>query len=314
MRFALLLLVLLSAGWSAETPAPFATTKAKRAWLIVIDGPRRSETWDEPTRQYIPHQAKELAPQGTLYPDFRNSGFTYTNAGHGALTTGIYQQIENGGHEALDHPGLFQRYLRLTGAPAETCWLITSKDKLFILADCGDPEWQGRFLPRRDCGVQVPGKTLGGYRKDSATHAKVMEVIRTAPPTLMLVNYLGPDANGHGKNWPGYLASIQETDAYVAEIWATIQADARLKDTTALFITNDHGRHSPGVKDEWVSHGDECAGCRAISLVALGPDFAPGRVITRPRTQIDLAVTVARMAGLTLEGSTGQPMDELFAP
>ena len=292
---------------------PFAQTIAKRVILAVIDGPRRTETWDEPTRQYIPKQAKELAPQGTLYVDFRNSGFTYTNSGHGALVNGFYQQIENGGHEMLARPGLFQRFLRATGKGPEAAWLITSKDKLFILGDCSDPEWQGKWNPTLDCGK--PGRgPLGGYRDDRVTLSRVLTVLQTAPPDLMLINFKDPDAMGHGKNWPGYLQAIRDTDVYVSTLWALIQTDPRLKDSTALLITNDHGRHDEGHADGYISHGDDCAGCRKISLLALGPDFAKGRVVTDQRNLTDLAVTVARMIGVELTGSQGKVMDELFVP
>jgi hypothetical protein len=324
MRLAILLL--LTAVAVASEPAtsavgtaaaaPFAGLRAKRAWIVVIDGPRRSESWDQPGRPNIPRQAA-LAAQGTLYADFRNEGFTYTNAGHAALVTGQWFQIENKGNQWLPVPGTLQRYLRATGKPASACRLICSKDKLWILGDCDDPAWRGRWVPVTDCGTGrgVGPAKLSSYREDPQTHANVMAAIRGAePPDLMVVNYKGPDAHGHANDWAGYLAAIRETDVYIHEIWTAVQADPRLRDSTAVFVTNDHGRHLDGVADGFVNHGDACEGCRSISLLALGPDFAPGRVITTRRGLADLGVTVASMAGVTLPGAVGRRMDELFAP
>ena len=86
-------LVLLGIAWSAglvsaEIP-PAWGGKARHIIIAVIDGPRWSESWGDPLRANIPHQAKELLPQGTLYTNFRNSGWTYTTCGHTALTTGL---------------------------------------------------------------------------------------------------------------------------------------------------------------------------------------------------------------------------------
>ncbi|MEK7414391.1 MAG: hypothetical protein AAB263_13845, partial [Planctomycetota bacterium] len=53
---------------------------AKHVVVIVMDGPRWSETWGEPTRKYIPHMATELAPLGALWTDFANDGATQTTA------------------------------------------------------------------------------------------------------------------------------------------------------------------------------------------------------------------------------------------
>ena len=58
--------------------------------VLVIDGPRLTETFGDSTHQYIPNLANVLAPQGVLVPHFRNEGPTYTNAGHTAITTGYY--------------------------------------------------------------------------------------------------------------------------------------------------------------------------------------------------------------------------------
>ncbi len=310
-------LVLLGIAWSAglvsaEIP-PAWGGKARHIIIAVIDGPRWSESWGDPLRANIPHQAKELLPQGTLYTNFRNSGWTYTTCGHTALTTGFYEKLDNTGKELPGHPSVFQYFRAATRAPATQTWVITSKDKLFTLANTTDPAWHGILQPSVNCGVPARGP-LGGMRDDPATMVVVQEVLRVHHPALMLINFREPDSSGHAKNWEAYLQGIRDTDGYVAALWTQIQSDPELKDRTNLFITNDHGRHPDGHSDGYVSHGDDCAGCRHIALLALGPDIAPGRVLTVERNQTDLAVTVAHLAGVTLEGATGVLMTELLEP
>lgn len=316
MRYVAMLMLFATYGWSADEPAAQTSHvwggKARHNIIAVIDGPRWTESWGEPQRAYIPQQATKLLPQGTLYTNFRNTGGTYTASGHTALTTGFYEHLENSGKQLPGHPSVFQYFRAATGAAAEAVWVITSKDKLFTLANTADPAWNGRLQPRSDCGVPARGP-LGGYRDDKATLKIVHEVLATHHPALMIINFKEPDASGHAKNWPGYLQGIRDTDAYVAAIWEQIQSDPVMKDRTNLFITNDHGRHLEGHLDGYISHGDDCAGCRQIALLALGPDIAAGRVITTERNQADLAVTVAHLVGVTLPGASGTLMTELLA-
>jgi hypothetical protein len=307
--FRLMALAALTATSIAAADGAHATTHVV---IVVMDGARYSETFGEPTRQYIPHLATELAPQGVLYTAFKNDGPTYTDAGHTAMVTGVYQEINNTGLEYPRNATIFQRYLAATKAPITDAWVITTKDKLQILTDCQDPEWQHTHVCSSNCGKG--GKGIGsGYREDKETLAKVTEVLGMYHPHLMLVNFKQPDAAGHAKDWPGYLQGIRDSDAAIGAIWTFLQADPVYAGHTALFITDDHGRHVDGVKDGFVSHGDDCPGCRHIMMLTLGPDFGHGVVTAQHRGLIDICVTAASLLGITMPGSPGEVMTELMA-
>src|SRR5690606_15697972 len=92
--------------------------------VVVIDGPRFSETWGDPEHQLIPRLSGEMAAQGVINTNFRNEGPTYTLAGHTAITTGIYQQINNGGFKIPRRPSYLQRWLQKTGAPSKKAWIV----------------------------------------------------------------------------------------------------------------------------------------------------------------------------------------------
>src|SRR5688572_29209953 len=77
-----------------ENPVKYQT---KNVVVVVIDGPRYSETWGDEKKQYIPHMARQIAPNGIINTAFYNDGYTYTNSGHAAITTGVRQPINNGG-------------------------------------------------------------------------------------------------------------------------------------------------------------------------------------------------------------------------
>jgi phosphopentomutase len=93
-----------------------------------------------------------------------------------------------------------------------------------------------------------------------------------------------------------------------------IQSNPILKDKTTLFITNDHGRHLDGKKTGFVSHGDNCSGCRHISLLALGPDIEKGKKVDTEAELIDISKTISKMMHFEMPTSNGRFLNELFIP
>jgi hypothetical protein len=278
--------------------------------ILVVDGPRYSETWGDKTHKYIPHMANEMAKSGVICTNFYNDGYTYTTSGHTALCTGVRQELENSkGTDLPQFPSIFQQYLKQTGKPSTKAWVITSKDKLFILGNCANPAWNNKYNPSTDCGKNG---SLSGYRKDSITFNRVMNVLKKDQPDLLLVNFKEPDGAGHANNWPEYLKGIVDTDSLVWEVWKFIQTDPYYKDKTSLFITNDHGRHSDGWKDGFVNHGDDCDGCRHINLFAFGPDFKRDYILDKHCIQVDVPSTVAELLEFPLPDSQGKVIKKLF--
>ena len=277
--------------------------------IIVIDGPRMSETFGDSTYKYIPNLANVLAPQGVLLKNFRNNGPTYTNAGHTAITTGVYQRINNSGLELPKNPSIFQYFLKEKGLSKESAWIIASKGKLNILANTKNKKWRNQYTPSSFCGVNGSGL---GYTADEKNFSDALRILGQYHPKLTLINLLEVDVNGHANLWEGYLKAIQRTDQKALELWNFIENDSIYKGKTTLFITNDHGRHLKGHKDGFVSHGDNCEGCRSIYLIALGPDFKKNSILQNRYEQIDISKTIAEMLHFNEPVSEGQVMKDLF--
>ena len=277
--------------------------------ILVIDGPRMSETFGDSTYKYIPNLANVLAPQGVLLKNFRNNGPTYTNAGHTAITTGVYQRINNSGLELPKNPSIFQYFLKEKGLSKESAWIIASKGKLNILANTKNKKWRNQYTPSSFCGVNGSGL---GYTADEKNFSDALRILGQYHPKLTLINLLEVDVNGHANLWEGYLKAIQRTDQKALELWNFIESDSIYKGKTTLFITNDHGRHLKGHKDGFVSHGDNCEGCRSIYLIALGPDFKKNSILQNRYEQIDISKTIAEMLHFNEPVSEGQVMKDLF--
>lgn len=279
-------------------------------YVIIIDGPRFTETFGDTSCQYIPKMGKELVKEGVLLSDFRNNGPTYTNAGHTAITTGYYQGISNAGKELPKKPSMFQYYLKEKNVEKNDAWLVTSKGKLEILANTEDKKWWNTYMPYTYCGPKGNSSEYGG---DEPTFNKVNELLKSEnPPHLMLVNFLAVDSYGHSNEWAKYLWSLQTLDGYVDSIWKTIQSTPKLKDKTTLIITNDHGRHLDGHKDGFVNHGDNCEGCRHIAFLGLGPDFKKGVKIEKYGEQIDISATIAEMLHFCIPTTEGKVLTQIF--
>ena len=306
-----LIILLSSSAITHDPPKRIATTQyqTKNVIVLVIDGPRYSETFGDTTYQYIPHLANDLAPQGVLFTNFKNNGKTNTNSGHAAITTGVYQSIRNDGTELPKFPSFFQYYLKEKQLPKEKAWIVASKGKLNILANARKKGWFNCFMPSDYCGPHGNGNE---YSADERTWNVVLNKLEVDKPSLMLINLLEVDTRGHSNDWPNYLEAIKRTDEYAFRLWEYIQTNDYYKDNTTLIITNDHGRHPDGHKDGFKEHGDRCDGCRQMYMLALGPDFEKAQVISEEYEQIDISMTIAKLLDFDMPTSRGRVIAPLF--
>ena len=303
------LLLLFSACSHDPSLLPTSKTyKTKNVFIVIMDGARYSETWGEPSQQYIPH-IKQLSATGVIANNFYNDGETITVAGHTAVTTGNYQLINNGGLEIPAYVSLFQLYLSQFAKPATDAWIFSSKDKLAVLADCMDIQWKGKFNPHADCGVNGVGT---GYREDSVTYTHLIDTLDMYHPHLVVINFKHPDAAAHANNWSEYLSQIKTVDSYIGKLWKHLQSDSAYVGTTTMFVVNDHGRHLDGVADGFVSHGDKCEGCRHIMLMALGPDFKKNYKEQNHYSLVDIYSTTCDLLGINASANDGKVMRTIF--
>lgn len=298
-------------NWSfpSDTQISIPNLKTQNIVVVVVDGLRYSEGWGDAKHEYIPFMADSMARYGIVNQEFYNLGNTYTTAGHTSITTGVYQSINNEGNELPQYPSVFQYWNKFSLSSAKKSWVIASKGKLKILADCNFRSYKGKYNPSIDCGTDGNGN---GYREDSLTLKVALSVFSEFRPNLVLINFRDPDYTAHSGNWKNYTKAIKATDRYVFQLWKFLQANTFYKNRTAIFVTNDHGRHLNGVGDGFASHGDDCDGCRHIGFYAFGPDFKQNVILNTKREQIDLPVTIAAMLGFTLNQSKGEVMTEIF--
>lgn len=302
-----LLLGVLCINCRRDVPL-YGNFKANKVVVVIIDGPRYSETYGDPSHAHIPH-FMEMAALGTVCDNFLNEGITNTTNGHGAICTGNYEDLNNAGLELPGYPSYLQHWIEQNGGDSTKAWVIASKDKLEVLSNCKQSSYHNRYRPSHDCGNNGLGT---GYREDSITFLHILNVLDLYHPDVMITNFKEPDASGHANNWPGYLKGIESGDEYAWRIWHHIQADPYYRDKTDLFITNDHGRHPDGWKDGFVSHGDDCYGCRHINFLAIGPDFRTGYVCHKQYGQTDLSQTIAAILGIRMQFNRGEVMENIF--
>ncbi len=305
----LLFLMLVLLMCTREKAPPYSAYQTQNVVILLIDGPRYSETWGDPSHSNIPVR-DSLSQFGVLLTNFRNQGETFTIPGHTAICTGFYQSVANDGSQLPARPSIFQYWLKNTGDPYTKCCIIGSKDKLHVLSNCVDPEFHNLYRPFFDCGVNGDG--TGGYRSDSITLNRALDALTNKQPRLMLVAFKDPDYYGHLSDSVNYINAIRKTDQYVGVIWNFIQNDPHYKDKTTLIVTNDHGRHLNGVQNGFTSHGDDCEGCRHIELFALSPDFKKNVQINTPYEQLDISATIRELMHFPFYTGNGKVMKNIF--
>lgn len=265
--------------------------------IVVMDGVRYSESLGA-KETYMPHVWNDLRPQGAIFTNFRNEGWTITCPGFSSILTGNWQHIANDGSQPFSDPTIFEAYRKATGAPEQSCLVVSGKAKLHVLTHSTDTAYG-----EQDGASFVSNKTGDNLE----TYKNLLADMQAFHPHLVIVNLAETDLLGHAGKWEEYLAAIRQADSLLEDLWNVIQSDPVYKNTTTLFVTNDHGRHDDqhgGFKN----HGDSCEGCRHIMLLALGPRFQAGSVVTDTAYQVDIAPTAAELLEFPFGNVTGKSL------
>jgi len=132
---------------------------------------------------------------------------------------------------------------------------------------------------------------------DSFTFHTALQYLKTAKPRVLFLSLGETDEWAHAGRYKEYLDSTHRVDAYLKELWETVQSMPEYRGTTALIFTPDHGRGEAPV--EWKSHGEKIPDSKYIWMAFLGPDTKPlgERSNVAEVAQNQVAATLAALLG-----------------
>lgn len=305
MRSGIKILFLIFLLFGGNTSHSYSQ-ETENVMIIIIDGARYSETFGDPTHQYIP-EMHELSNQGTIIHNFYNDGITYTASAIPALWCGAWTDVRdtlyNGSWTSYAvKPTIFEYFRKQKNQPPEKCYYI-----LKYIPDL----WLPSFDP--DYGPEYWPVFLSNGNSDDDVAFQTEYVMDTFHPHFLLVYLADVDHEGHGGSWAGYTNAIENADQIVGKLWYKIQSDPFYANNTTMIVTNDHGRHDDQ-HGGFTGHGCGCEGCRHIQFLALGPNIKSGFVSSQNRYIPDMAVTASHLLGINPDKATGEVMHEILNP
>jgi hypothetical protein len=275
--------------------------------VVIIDGPRFSESFGDTTHLIAP-ALWTLKEKGVLLNNVFNLGQTNTINGIAATITGNYHELSNSSAAQSPYETFLHAWRYVYDLPPAKAWVIASKDKTAALAGCTACGNYIHASPNTDCGVSGLGT---GYRTDSTTYNNTLNILTKQQPEALLVHFKEPDFSGHTGNWQAYLDGLKQASDYTLSIYNHLQTLPFYKDQTYLYVTNDHGRHLDGIADGFVSHGDNCVGCKHITVLGIGPKHPINFIDTTHYSQIDLCRTISHNFDLSMGNANGKVIQSL---
>ncbi len=270
---------------------------AQNVFVVVVDGVRYSETFGA-GNTHIPYLYDSLRSSGCLYTNFNIDpvGKTETVPGHASILSGTWQQILNDGTQHPTKPTLGEYYRKQLGKGMTDAYIVTGKVKLNCLSYSTDADHGTNYRAATNCADV----------SNNAIYDSLLVILDRYHPQLVLINLPDADRQGHAGSWSGYLQAVRNADSLIYRLWQRLQTDAYYQNTTTLFVTGDHGRHS----DNYTSHGDTCEGCRHLTFFAVGRSVRQGGENSDPHYQIDIAPTIAQLLGISASSATGTSLFE----
>jgi len=133
-------------------------------------------------------------------------------------------------------------------------------------------------------------------RPDAITFHAACAYIAQMKPRVLFLSFDETDTQAHNGRYDRVLGSAHKADAFIRDLWETVQKMPEYRGKTTLLVTTDHGRGNPPV--EWKNHNDKTAGSEFIWMGVMGPDTpALGERSDIAFTQNQIAATLAALLG-----------------
>ena len=132
---------------------------------------------------------------------------------------------------------------------------------------------------------------------DSFAFQTAMEFLKLHKPRVLYLSLGETDDWAHDGRYDLYLQAAHRVDAYLKQLWETVQSIEQYRGKTTLIVSTDHGRGlAPAA---WKSHGEKLPDSKYIWMAFLGPDTAAlGERSSIPAvTQSQIAATLAGFLG-----------------
>ena len=279
-----------------------------------------------------------IAKQGVIYGNRTKGGdahitntMKFSYPGYNEIFTGAFDpRIDSNEYPPNPNETVFES-LNATPAlkgrvAAVATWdafrRIFNRDRArFPVLDGWDPPFASARTPTArmqfvDEWYRTSVRMWEGNAFDAPMQMAAKEIIASRKPRLLFVGYGETDEWAHSGMYDLLLQSAHQVDAFIADLWKTMQAMPQYRGTTTFIITTDHGRGSG--PDAWRDHGQDVDGAEHIWMAVLGPDTpalgersAGGAV-----TQSQVAATVAALLGHDWNArnpKAGRPVREAIA-
>jgi hypothetical protein len=287
------------AGALAAGPLAAAWPRAREVRRVVLvalaGGVRTRDTFGAPANAPC---LWALARSGVLYTRVRAAGPGHAGAAL-ALFTGVDQPRGLRRDGRGPDPTLFE--LARKSDPGARAWLCTAEPVVRI-------NYAASLHP--DYGPELGAEVVRGGGDERALRAAEELLGRGASGVIGVVLH---EADVAHRSYRAYLEVLRRNDAAIGRLWAKVQGDAELRDSTALIALPELGRDRELSSRGGLDHGDGSEDSRFVAAVACGPGLARGRVIRGEVRAIDVCPTVCELLGAAAPTARGTPLPGLRA-
>jgi hypothetical protein len=168
-------------------------------------------------------------------------------------------------------------------------------------------------------------------RQDSFTHRFAIDYLTHIQPQTMVISYGETDDFAHEGHYDRYLQAAHRTDAFLADLWQTIQNTPGYRNNTVMLVVTDHGRGY--TEKDWQHHASKQAvlgymknldtfpegiiGANEIWMAAIGTGIQSLGVLPTAKEvkQDQIAATVLTLLGedyTLFDAKAGKPIAEIL--